>query len=336
MSENEKLKMYLDPTKRTFMFDHSTQAIGCDRKLLWSRFKELHRVSQGEATYFGRCIHKFVEHFWLGATFDEAIEAYYKLARADDSPLLDDPDADEIRTVSHGFEACVLYFQKYKPHRATIKPLILNDKPLVEIPFAFVLGKDSDGWTYIYCGRIDRVEQRDGKEIWIVDTKTTTRFGPSYWETLRPNDQITGYAAALREITGKIPHYYAIDVVALGKKRERVPKDIKALGPQAEAEYVQNVRMEQGPTSRSPEDIADWWENALNEGIRMRKLWTDCGDNYLLWTRRTSQCGNYGGCDFRDICRVPVNFEPIIESPMYEVKSWSPFDEVEETNGGGS
>lgn len=323
---SDALKMYLDPVKRTFMFDHSTQAIGCDRKIHWSRFRQLRKKVHGEATYFGKCIHKFVELYWLGKEFDEAIEAYYTVARAEGSPLIDDPDSEELRTVQRGFDCCVLYSQQYKLKRLTSKPYILNGKPLVEIPFAIVLGQDSEGWTYIYCGRIDRVELRDGDRIWIVDTKTTTRFGESYWNTLRPNDQITGYAAGVKEILGVLPHYYAIDVIAIGKPRERVPKDIQALGALEVEKYKKNFRFEQGPTSRNAEEISDWWDNTFTEGIRLRKLWTDGGDNPRYWTRRTSQCTNYGGCDFRDICNVVVGYEPIVDA-LYDVQPWSPFDE---------
>jgi len=328
------LEMYLDPVKKTFMFDTSTMSVACDRKLHWGRFRNLKRAIHGEATYFGTCLHKFVEHFWLGDSFDDCISAYYKLARADDSPLIDDSDEeDNLRTVQRGFEVCTLYFKKYTSHetinRSRIKVYVLNGKPLVEIPFAFPLGTDSDGWTYLFCGKMDRVELRDASELWIVDTKSTTRFGKKYWQCLRPNDQITGYAAGLRELVGKLPTYYAIDVIAMGKPREKAPKDIQALGPDAIAEYKVNIRFEQGPTGRSEVDVNDWWENAFNEGIRMRKLWTDYKDNHLLWTRRTSQCGAYGGCDFLDLCKVPVGFEPIIDS-LYVVQPWSPFDHAEE------
>lgn len=317
------LVMYLDPERKTFMFDYSTEAVACDRKLYWGRYKGLKRIIHGEATFFGKALHKFVEHFWLGETFDQAIAEYYKLARDPNSPLVDDPD-EKGRTVQRGFDVCVMYAQKYNLLRKTVKPYVLNGKPLVEVPFAFVLGKDSDGWVYIYCGRIDRVELRDEQFIWVVDTKHTTRFGKDYWNALRPNDQITGYAAGVREIVGTIPNYYALDVIALGEPRERVPKDIQAQGALAVEMYKKNIRFEQGPTSRNPEEISEWWDNTLNEGIRMRKLWTDAGEDMKLWTKRTSQCGSYGGCDFRDLCKETMNFEPIINS-VYEVKAWSPF-----------
>jgi len=322
------LKMYLDPSMKTFMFDYSTQAVACDRKLFWGRNQNLRKVVHGEATYFGKSIHKFAEHFWLGETFDQSIKAYFDIARAPESPLLDDPD-EEGRTVQRGFDVCTYYFKRYMPLRSIVKPYVLNNKPLVEVPFAFPLGQDKEGWTYIYCGRIDRVELREDKYIWVVDTKTTTRFGKKYWDILRPNDQITGYAAAVREIVGKIPNYYAIDVIAMGEPRERVPKEIQALGDVAVEEYKKNLRYEQGPTSRSPEEITEWWDNALQEGERMRKLWTENPDNMLYWTKRTSQCGSYGGCDFRDLCKETVNFQPIIDT-LYEVQPWSPFSEAEE------
>lgn len=321
-----ELQMYLDPVKRTFMFDHSTMAIGCNRKVYWSRFRSLKKIVEGEATYFGKSIHKFVELFWLGKEYDDCINAYYDLARAEDSPLLDDPDVKGERTVQRGFEICTFYYNRYRNSRLVIHPYILNGKPLVEVPFAFPLGIDEDGWTIIYCGRIDRVEVRDGRFVWIIDTKTTTRFGERYWQILRPNDAITGYAAGLRELTGIIPNFYAIDVIAFGTPRERVPKDIKDQGPVAEAEYKANVRFEQGPTSRSAEDISDWWDNTLREGIRLRKMWTEFKDDHKNWTRRTSLCGEYGGCAFRDICKVPVGFEPIANS-LYVYKVWTPFDE---------
>jgi len=321
--------MYADPLKKIFSFDYSTMAVGCDRKLYWGRKLGLKKVKAGEPAFFGKALHKFVEHFWLGKDYDICIGEYYKLVRSDESPMIDDPEDPSSRTVQRGQRVCMHYFKNYYDLRSNTKILEVSGHPLVEVPFAFPLATDQEGWSYVYCGRMDRVEIRDGEVLWIVDTKHTTRFGSTYWNTLRPNDQITGYAAGLREIVGKLPNFYAIDVIAIGEPREKVPKALRDV-PQDQIDlYLENVRFEQGPTTRTAEDVHDWWENAMVEGIRMRKLWES--ENMVEWAKRTSQCGSYGGCDFRDLCAVTSNFEPIRKT-LYEVRPWSPF--VDESASG--
>jgi PD-(D/E)XK nuclease superfamily protein len=329
-------KMYLDAENKTFIFDHSTQAIACDRKLYYKCGLELSKKAKKPALFFGSAMHKFAEAYWSKKSAQECIDAFTKYARQSNSPLDQDPESDEQRSVTRGIEICAHYMRKYEPIRQQTKLLHLGGENLVEVPFVFPLGEDGEGWTYLYCGRIDRVEDQDGL-IRLVDTKTTTRFGSTYWNQLRPNDQLTGYAAAYKEMTGKLPDRVVLDVIYIGEPRKpdengkiSVPKKIKALGPEEEALWIVNARFEQGPTKRSQVDIDAWWLNTMTEGMRMRRLFEHL--HYpSMWTQRTSQCNAYGECDFRDICSVTSNPQPIIND-RYEVKPWSPFI-VEEENG---
>lgn len=323
------MEMFLEPKRKVFALDYSTLAVGCDRKLYWSRHQSLRRKVEKTSTFFGKALHKFVEHFWLGSDYPTCIKAFDEYARRDGSPIDLDPESEDQRSYKRGIEICTAYFVKYEPERVRIKVARVNGEPLMEQAFAFPLGTDSDGYIYIYTGRLDRVELREGNEYWLVDTKSTTRFGPTYWKNLRPNDQITGYSAGMLETLGIKAKFYALDVIAFGTPRTSVPKALKG-APQSEIDaYQRNVRLEQGPTSRSEEDIRDWWTNTLTEAIRIRKLWTGDAVNIYTWTRRTSQCSAYGGCDFADLCAVTANHAPIIDT-LYEVKPWSPFHQDEE------
>ena len=329
-------KMYLDVMNKVFTFDHSTQAIACDRKLYYKCGKELSKKVKKPALFFGSAIHKFAEAFWSGEDFKDCITAFTRYALRAASPLDPDPNSSEQRSVLRGIEICASYMRKYDALRKQTKLLHLGGESLVEIPFVFPLGHDEEGWTYCYCGRIDRAEDHQGL-IKIVDTKTTTRFGKTYWNQLRPNDQLTGYAAAYKEMTGKLPDRVVLDVLYIGEPRQpdengkvSVPKKIKALGPEEEALWLVNAKFEQGPTKRSQVDIDAWWINTMTEGIRMRKLFERI-DYPAQWSQRTSQCNAYGECDFRNICTVTSNPQPIIDD-MYEIKPWSPF-KVEDENG---
>ena len=333
------MKMFLNEEERTFTFDHSTQALGCDRKLYWRCKEGLRKKTEGIPTYFGKALHKFVERFWLGEDYNTCLEAYQKYALAPNSPLLDDPTAEENRTVQRGNDVCMWYYKIYSPERARIKVFELGGKAMTEIPFAFVLGKDGEGWTYIYTGRIDRVEHRDGNQIWVSDLKHTTWGNPEassdkFGKQIRPNDQLTGYAAAWREIFGERPKFLEHDIVFVGTPRKKddkgnfkIPKKVREAGSEAELRWIANVGFGKFPTSRSDDDIDDWWQNAWKEGCRMRRLWQQYHIND--WTKRTSQCMSYGGCEFRDLCALTSKVELVVNE-LYVVSHWSPFGVEEE------
>jgi len=323
-------KMYADEDNKIFTFDNSTVAVPCDRKLYYSRELNLKKKIEKTSTYFGTAIHKFCEAFWMGEDHFSCIQTFRKHATAANSPILDDPDSDEQRTVQRGIDVCKMYIKRYDADRMVTKIIHLNGEPLVEVGFSFILGVDEDGWTYIYCGRIDRVEEHRGV-IRVVDTKTTTRFGATYWKRLRPNAAITGYVAGLRELTGIVTKHAALDVIYIGEPRKRdektgnyrLPKAVKEAGQEAIDDWVANIQCEHGPTQRTGGDISQWWRNTILKGIRLRKLFQQ--KDIAEWVMEEEHCTAYGECDFRDICILEANQEPVIQS-LYEVKPWRPFE----------
>ena len=248
--------MYLDPINKTFTFDYSTHAIACDRKLYLSRYRTLRPKVQNEALHAGKSIHTFVENFWLGADFPTCLQKFIDVATEDGSPLDMETTSINKRSVRRLVEIMGAYYKKYNPMRARWTPYIINNEPVVEIGFAFILGV-VNGWTIIYCGRIDRIMTMDGEPT-LVDTKSTTRFGPQYWQMLRPNNQITGYTAAIKELINILVKRTAIDVIYIGEERKpdangnyKIPKAVREEGPEAISFWMLNVQFEHGSTTRS-------------------------------------------------------------------------------------
>jgi hypothetical protein len=320
--------MYLDPINRTFTFDYSTYSLPCDRKLYLSRYRSLRKKVQHEALHAGKSIHIFVENFWQGMDFKLCLEKFLATATEEGSPLDVDPNSINKRGVRRLSEIMGAYYRKYDPMRSRWQVYQINGKPAVEIGFAFILGV-VDGWTIIYCGRIDRIMLMDNEPT-IVDTKSTTRFGATYWNMLRPNHQITGYTAAIKELINILIKRSAIDAVYIGDERKpdqngnyRIPAATKAAGPDAISDWMLNAQFEHGPTTRSQNDVDEWWIEMLVEGDRMRKLFEH--SNHEDWPKRTSQCNAFGECEFRDLCALTGINEQLVEN-LYEIHTWSPYD----------
>ena len=329
--------MHADYENKVFTFDHSTQAVACDRKLYWSEVKKIKKLKTAVPLHFGKALHKFVEHFWLKHPGQECIQEYLKVVRSENSPIVDDIESDENRTVQRGLDVCIWYAEHYAAQRQETEIVVINGVPLVEVSFAIPIGVDEDGWTYMYAGRLDRVEKYRN-DIRLVDTKSTSRMGKSFWNMLRPNDQFTGYWKGIMDFTGIKPDRFIVDCIYVGEPRKAnengkfsVPGAVKKMGDVAVEQWMKNVSFEQGPTRRSDADLQRWQVNTFQEGLRLRNLWMTPG--YMpCWTMRTSQCNIFGECPYRDLCNLTDNIQPVIDA-LYTHDDWSPFKKDDESDG---
>ena len=129
----------------------------------------------------------------------------------------------------------------------------------------------------LLTGKIDQVLEWNGR-LWIRDFKTLGRKDD--WKLkFNPNHQFTGYVWAAQQLSGRRIEGVIIDVVY----------NIKTKGPEFYSVTA----------NRSAADIENWLEWVEYE--------YDLYENQVktkIWPMKTSACGDYGGCYFRECCNL--------------------------------
>lgn len=136
---------------------------------------------------------------------------------------------------------------------------------------------ERDLHTEYFAGKLDQITVWN-RQVWIRDWKTVGR--KDNWSAkYSPDHQFTGYAWAARHLSGRRITGAIIDVVY----------NIKTKGPEFHPTLA----------NRTSNDIEMWlewveWEYALYRRCEATGV----------WPMRTTACGDWGGCFFRDACNT--------------------------------
>ena len=198
-----------------------------------------------------------------------------------------------------------------------------------EIPFAVKLFDyrathpmpgANDGWfiPIYYHGFIDLLISRRGL-LYVMDFKSTSQLGSSYWDDKKAIAQPKGYAWALEQLLGVKVHGYLI-------------RAIRTIPP---PKYVTD-----GTASKKGEfkKIADWWDESLCEQsyeLGDGEL-TEWKDNAIAQVRQffyhhsqgmfpqnKSMCiAKYGKCQYYEVCHTfPIaDRQILLNSTMFKTK----------------
>lgn len=173
--------------------------------------------------------------------------------------------------------------------------VILSDgRPAVEYSFAVELTPD-----YLYCGHIDRLVEYSGG-VYVQDQKTSgATITGKYFLDYSPDVQMSGYAMAGQIIFGLPVSGVVIDAAQIA---------------------VGFTAFSRGFVSRSPQVLEDFRHETLY-WIGMAKRFHE-DQHYPM---NTKACGNYGGCEFRDVCRAnPANRPGVLASNFVQRDRWDP------------
>lgn len=168
-----------------------------------------------------------------------------------------------------------------------------SGKPAVELSFTLEFDEDT-----LYCGHLDRVVQM-GDSLYVMDQKTTGgTIGTYYFEQFSPNNQMSGYAWAGQAVLHSPVRGVIIDAAQIA---------------------VNFTRFERGITTRTPDQLEEWYDSARYT-IQLARHAT----REERFPMNLSACGNYGGCPFRQLCaRSPKVRENYIKSD-YSDHNWDP------------
>ena len=156
-----------------------------------------------------------------------------------------------------------------------------------------------------YTGKIDMIVEQDGS-LAIVDHKTTSVEGPSFWSQFTLSAQMLGYCWAATKLLQRPVRSAIIDAL-IGRKPTRtgVPYEYARQRFHYSNEHV------------------DEWRADVESHIRTLL------DNFMTGTfpRNTNSCYGKFSCQFRDVCPLPRNVQAsALRSGAFVPRTWSPLE----------
>jgi PD-(D/E)XK nuclease superfamily len=239
---------------------------------------------------FGGALHAGLASWHSDRNIGKAVEAV--IQHWDDSVPIDD-----YRTK----EKCVQVMLEYAKHypAESWSPVVGPSGPMIECAFTLDTGmyldlcpkcgeSQGNGSTSdecIYChealepieygGIFDGLVDFSG-QLFVLEHKSTSRLGSTYFHQFKPNNQVSGYIWAAQVLSGRRVHGAIINAIGVYK--------------------VGATKFERQPTSRNETDILKWKENVRQQCnlIQRAELLDE-------WPMSTQACTLYGLCEFHSV-----------------------------------
>lgn len=216
---------------------------------------------------------------------------------------IEEPDGSD-KSLPNMLGALCEYFTYYGFRTDSVHPLIIDGRPTVEFSFALPIPNTKHpetGDPILYTGRFDLLGLFND-QLFVVDEKTTSQLGPSWFNNWTLRSQITGYCWAAREYS-----YPVIGAIIRGIAI--LKKDFK------HAEAIQY----------RPQWQIDRWLIQLQHDI---KRMVDCWESGYFDYNLDSSCSSYGGCPFLSVCNSDKP-ERWLESEFIQ-REWNPLTREEQ------
>lgn len=265
----------------------------CRRKYYFQYIRHLRPIVKGTPLIFGGAVHDALDCYYKGVDREKSAVEAIKLFKS----IYTTPEGDTLRTVENGVKMLVWYFTKYKG-----EPFTVVGKP--EEGFVFFCG------DILYGGRLDLPVEWDG-QLWIMEHKTTTRLGGSYFDQFELDKQMTGYIIALEEYSGRKCSGCIINAMEPWKEVKRVSAKTK----QPEDHFLRK------PLTKSKE-LKERFRYNVQAIVRDIK-WCEA-NNEFQEAEKKEACFYYNrNCPFLQLCQYGENDKVIARD--YVVEKWEPF-----------
>lgn len=239
----------------------------------------------------------------FGGAFHAGLAAWYRtgsrveMLKAVKDSWPDGMPVDDYRGLQKCVEALMAYVKEYPAE--TFQVIQGADGPLVEVAFTidtgmylscFNCGAKLGVWNGVdaicgHCGQpLEKIEYGGifdllvefSGAVYVVDHKTTSQMGPSYFDQFKPNNQITGYTWAGRLLTGMRVGGALINAIAVYKSSP--------------------TKFDRQISTRTDDEIAEWLVSLKRtcENIQESK-------RSGIWHMQTTNCTMYGKCEFHQV-----------------------------------
>lgn len=282
-------------------------AQSCPRKYYYSMIRGIRPKEQSVHLLFGGIYASALEHFYkhraTGSSVNEALRLVVHealISSWDEEKGVPKAFDDPKKTRAALIRTIIWYVEQFANETEDgLRTYHLQDgKPAVELSFSLELNED-----IVYCGHLDRVVQM-GEELYVMDQKTTGgTVGPYYFNGFSPSNQMSGYSFAGQVILKSPVRGVIIDAAQIA---------------------VNYTRFERGITSRSKDQLEEWYQATIQSISAFRRQVEIGPENEQAYPQNPTACGNYGGCSFRILCsRSPKVRENFIQSD-FTSHNWDP------------
>lgn len=231
-----------------------------------------------------------VVHEALLATWDHELDAEGNRIPGTGAPW---ESMHNLKTRGNLIRTIVWYLEQFE--NDAVSTIILSDGRAA-VEYSFKLPVDDD---IIFCGHLDRLGEYS-HDPYVQDQKTTgTTISARYFEGYSPDIQMSMYTFAGKAIFGVPVKGVIIDAAQIA---------------------VGFSRFERGFTFRTDDQLNEWYDQTLAKIHEARELTREG-----RFPMNPTACGNYGGCEFRDICsRSPQVREQFLKGKFVKGPRWDP------------
>jgi hypothetical protein len=259
----------------------------CKRRYYYRMVRNLVGKKPPTAAEFGRCIHKALDEWYKSKDDKKAIDIFANAFK-------EDPE-DDKRTIEIGKKLLEIYFSQYANQNITV----LASELSFDLPMPVFNDVN-------YIGRIDKIIEWDGA-VYVMDHKTTSRLGFTFFYKIKPNMQFTGYVWAAQQLGQDRCSGVVLDALLVAKG---------LLTSSARAKLTPVAR---DIATYTHDDIAEWKEDVAS-------LLDDIAGCYQKdkWCRNTEGCTDFVECPYRRICKEDRAIREAIIKQDYKEECWDP------------
>lgn len=256
--------------------------VACPRKYYWRYVRHLLKKGpKSPPLSFGTAIHEALRLWYIHHDIELVVDAFHD--------LWDERFSDKKRTHDRGEALLRGYAKRYDQEHFTW---------ISEPETTFNL--DLNGSTFV--GRFDGIVNFQGTPL-VIDHKTATKYGSTYFYQFRPDMQMSAYVWAANQLYEETIEGALINVLYFTTRQ---------------IDYYRSL------INRQAWEIQEFLDVATRNIAEIRsKDVTDHTD----WEPRWSFCQHWGTCPYRDLC-TEKDPEPLIQS-MYRVEEWDPEEEFD-------
>lgn len=216
---------------------------------------------------FGGALHEGLAAWYRTHDKVKALEAIHNFWPAN-------VPTDDYRNKAKCVEVMIEYLRHYPSEMWNV--VGFPDNPMIECTFTLDTGLTlEDGEPIEYGGIFDGLIEMNGV-VYVLEHKSTSQLGATYFNQFKPNNQVTGYVWAAQHLSGGRVGGALINAIGVYKSSP--------------------TKFERTITSRSSEEIDEWLKNVRNTCQMIR----DC-EKRGVWPLHTPSCVQYGLCEFHSV-----------------------------------
>lgn len=274
---------------RNFSWTRICTYADCPMKYKLRYLEKLEPLRKSPALALGYCMSCGLQEFRQKGSKDAAIRGFTDAWEKDGRILLVKKDEDPRRSVERGLEILTKYIETYVGEpKVTVEP---------EIEFNVNIMPDIN-----FIGRLDAIVALDDGSYAVLEDKTTSRLGDSYFVRLRNSSQILWYLwvankMGLFDIKNKSPKCL-INAIYIHHKTLRFERDITI-----KANRVLDL---------AHENMCNW----IRQIIQAEEM-----DLFPMNDVDNSQCTKYGGCEFISLKYLSGSLRDRIVKNEFKVRS---------------